>query len=131
MAKRVCPYFVGYCLVNPLRRLIHNPDKTRALRRGGMTVLDVGPGMGFFSIPMAEMVGSGGMVVCADVQERMLRALQRRAEAARLDDRIVLRFAGLILCASKISREIDFRLPSPWCTRSTTFRSSLPSCPPC
>jgi len=53
-----------------------------------MTVLDVGSAMGFFSLPMAEMVGSGGKVVCVDVQPGMLRVLRRRAAQAGLADRI-------------------------------------------
>lgn len=44
-----------------------------------MTVLDVGSAMGFFSLPMAEMVGPGGKVVCIDVQLKMLQVLRRRA----------------------------------------------------
>ena len=53
-----------------------------------MTVLDVGSAMGFFSLPMAEMVGPGGKVVCIDVQPGMLRVLRRRAAEAGLADRI-------------------------------------------
>lgn len=30
MSKRVCPWWLGYWLLNPLRRLIHNPDKILA-----------------------------------------------------------------------------------------------------
>ncbi len=112
MSKRVCPYWVGYWLANPLRRLIHNPDKILApFVTDGMTVLDVGPGMGFFSLPMAEMVGPGGKVVCADVQERMLRSLQKSAEAARLADRIVLRVCRPdSLCLDDFEGKIDFAL---------------------
>ncbi len=53
-----------------------------------MTVLDIGPGMGFFSIPMARMVGEGGKVVCVDIQKGMLDALIRRAEKSSLGERI-------------------------------------------
>ena len=46
MAQRVCPHWVGCLLLNPLRRLIHNPDQILASYvTGGMTVLDIGPGM--------------------------------------------------------------------------------------
>jgi ubiquinone/menaquinone biosynthesis C-methylase UbiE len=112
VSKRVCPFWVGYWLVNPLRRLIHNPDKILApFVADGMTVLDAGPGMGFFSLSMAEMVGLGGKVVCADVQERMLRSLQRRAEAAQLEDRIVLKVSRPdSLCLGDFEGKIDFAL---------------------
>ncbi len=92
MSKRVCPWWLGYWLVNPLRRLMHNPGTILdPFVSAGMTVLEVGPGMGFFSLPLARMVGAEGKVVCVDVQEKMLRALQRRARAAGLADRIVAR----------------------------------------
>jgi len=88
----MCPYWVGYFLVNPLRRLIHDPDKILApfVARGAM-VLDIGPAMGFFTLPLARMVGPQGKVVCVDVQEKMLRILARRAQKAQLADRIVTR----------------------------------------
>jgi ubiquinone/menaquinone biosynthesis C-methylase UbiE len=112
MSKHVCPFVVGYWLVNPLRRFIHNQDKILApFVAEGMTVLDIGPGMGFFSLPMAEMVGPGGKVVCADVQERMLRSLQRRAAAAQLEDRIVLKVSRPdSLCLVDYEGKIDFAL---------------------
>jgi len=92
MPKRVCPYWVGYILASPLRRLLHNPDRILASLVGsGMTVLDVGSAMGFFTLPIARMVGPDGRVVCVDLQEKMLQALRKRAAAAGLSDRIVAR----------------------------------------
>ena len=41
----------------------------------GMTVLDVGCGMGFFSIGLAKLVGDKGCVIAADVQPKMLSVL--------------------------------------------------------
>jgi ubiquinone/menaquinone biosynthesis C-methylase UbiE len=92
MAQRVCPCLVGYLLMNPLRRLIHHPEKfLTSLVTRGMTVLDIGPGMGFFTLPLAKMVGPNGKVIGVDRQEDMLYSLQKRAQAARLEDRIVTR----------------------------------------
>jgi len=112
MSKRVCPWWLGYWLVNPLRRMIHNPDKILApFVTAGMTVLDVGPGMGFFSLPLAGMAGPGGKVVCVDLQEKMLLALQRRAAAAQLAERIVSRVCTpTSLCIDDFSGKIDFAL---------------------
>ena len=91
MAKqhRVCPWWVGYFLASPLRRLFQDPDKILApyIRRG-MSVLEPGPGMGFFTLPMARMVGDEGCVYALDVQSRMLDGLERRARKAGLDERI-------------------------------------------
>ena len=49
-----------------------------------MTVIDVGCAMGFFSLPMAEMVGPGGKVICIDLQEKMVQGLYRKAKKKNL-----------------------------------------------
>jgi ubiquinone/menaquinone biosynthesis C-methylase UbiE len=92
MAKRVCPVWVGYLLASPIRRLFENPEKMfdRYIEEG-MNVLDIGCAMGFFSLPFARMVGSSGKVVCVDVQEKMIRSLNKRAQKAELSDRIETR----------------------------------------
>lgn len=53
-------------------------------------MLDVGPGIGYFTIPMARRVGSGGRVIAADIQESMLRGIVRRAERAGVRGQIEL-----------------------------------------
>ncbi len=112
MAKRICPYWVGYWLANPLRRLIHNPDEILAPYVGsGMTVLDIGSAMGFFSLPLARMVGPQGVVICVDVQEKMLSNLQYRAQKAQLAERIVARVCEpASLGLADFSGQIDFAL---------------------
>jgi 2-polyprenyl-3-methyl-5-hydroxy-6-metoxy-1,4-benzoquinol methylase len=76
-------------LANRLRKLLQNPYKILApYVKAGMTVLDIGSAMGFFSLPLAEMVGPGGKVVCIDVQPKMLQVLRRRAAEAGLAERI-------------------------------------------
>ena len=77
---RVCPWWNGYLLLSPLRRISENPRTILApLVARGMTVVDVGCAMGFYSLPLARMVGEGGRVVCVDLQQRMLSTLVRRA----------------------------------------------------
>jgi SAM-dependent methyltransferase len=49
--------------------------------------------MGFFTLPLARLVGPGGRVVAVDLQPKMLDALGRRAARAGLLDRIDLRLA--------------------------------------
>jgi len=89
MAEMVCPWWLGYVLANPLRRLLQDPDEIVAdYVEPGMAVLDVGCAMGFFSLPMARMVGPGGRIVCVDMQQRMLDGLTRRARRAGVLDRI-------------------------------------------
>lgn len=92
MSRHLCPYWVGRFLISPLRKPVHNPEKILApFVAVGMTVLDVGAGLGYFSLPLADFVGRRGRVVCADVQEKMLQTLKRRATAVGLQDRIILR----------------------------------------
>lgn len=53
-----------------------------------MTVLEPGPGMGFFTLEAARLVGPKGRVVAVDIQSKMLEVLRRRAQHARLLDRL-------------------------------------------
>jgi ubiquinone/menaquinone biosynthesis C-methylase UbiE len=112
MAKRVCPFWVGYLLINPLRKLFESPDKLlKPHITSGMTVLDVGSGMGFFSLPIARMVGAEGKVICVDVQEKMLISLKNRARKAGLSDRIETRICHQSsLGLDDLNGEIDFAL---------------------
>ena len=94
-AERVCPHWVGYLLINPLRKLFENPNKILGpFVQEGMVVLEPGCGMGYFTLPLARMVGPKGHVVAVDIQPKMLSALRRRAQRAGLLDIIELRHIG-------------------------------------
>jgi ubiquinone/menaquinone biosynthesis C-methylase UbiE len=112
MPHPVCPPWVGYLLANPLRRLFQKPEQILAgLVTPGMTVLEVGPGMGFFTLPMARMVGPEGRVVAVDVQEAMLRGLRRRAERAGLSERVITRVCPpTSLDVADFAGKVDFAL---------------------
>jgi len=102
MAEHVCPWWAGPLLASPLRRLMQKPEEILGdYVRPGMTALDVGCAMGFFSLPLAELVGPRGTVVCVDLQERMIRGLEKRARKAGVLDRMRTR-----VC-SKTSFELD------------------------
>ena len=89
MSDHLCPWWFAYMFDNPLRRFFHRPEKIfGSYVAKGMTVLDVGCGMGFFSIGLAKLVGDKGCVIAADVQPKMLSALEKRAEKAEVSDRI-------------------------------------------
>jgi len=95
MGHRVCPWWLGYLLASPLRKLMQDPARILAPHvREGMPVLEPGPGMGFFTLELARRVGPGGRVVAVDVQPRMLDGLRRRAAKAGLAGRIETRQAG-------------------------------------
>lgn len=93
--KHVCPWWLCYTFDNPLRRTFHDPIKILGpyLHRGD-TAIDIGPGMGYFSIPMAELVGPTGRAVAIDIQQRMLSALMKRAQKKGVADRIKPHLAG-------------------------------------
>ena len=85
----VCPWWLAYSFDNRLRRLIHRPDRLLdPYVRRGMTALDVGCGMGHFTLGLAEMVGSSGKVVAVDLQPEMLKVSSARVEQAGLGDRV-------------------------------------------
>lgn len=79
--KKTCPVWVGYGLNTRMRKLIHNPNKlVGKYIKPGMKVADIGTGMGFMTLPMAEMVGDHGKVIAVDIQEKMLSKVIRAAE---------------------------------------------------
>ena len=89
MAKRVCPYWVGYLLTSPLRKLFENPYRLFGdLVREGMIVIEPGSGMGYFTIPLAEMVGPSGKVIAIDIEPKMIAVLEKRATRAGMIERI-------------------------------------------
>jgi ubiquinone/menaquinone biosynthesis C-methylase UbiE len=76
----LCTWWIAYTFDNPLRKIFHNPDKIfKGYIKKGMTVLDIGCGMGYFSIAMAKMTGTKGRVIAVDVQEKMLKVMSKRA----------------------------------------------------
>ena len=91
MGGHICPWWFAYTFDNSFRRIFHNPEKMLgSYVSKGMTVLDVGCGMGFFAIGLARLVGDGGCVIAADVQPKMLDVMQKRAEKAGVSS--IIRF---------------------------------------
>lgn len=89
MGDHICPWWMGYVLANPLRRLLENPDKLLGpYVKPGMTVVEYGCGMGFFTLALARMVGPEGKVIAVDVQQKMLDGMQRRVNRAGLAERV-------------------------------------------
>jgi ubiquinone/menaquinone biosynthesis C-methylase UbiE len=87
--NRVCPVELASSLDSKIRRWLQNPhDIVAPYVKEGMIVLDVGCGPGFFSIEMAKLVGPGGKVISADLQEGMLQELGNKVRGTILEDRI-------------------------------------------
>jgi len=108
-SDHVCPWWFAYTFDNPLRRLVHNPEKMlQKFIKEGDTVVDIGCGMGYFSIGMARMVGETGRVISVDLQEKMLKRVRFRAEKKGLLSRITLH-----KCSSDklgVNEQADFAL---------------------
>jgi ubiquinone/menaquinone biosynthesis C-methylase UbiE len=92
-----CPWWLLFTFDNPLRKCIHDPHTILApYIRPGDTVLDVGCGMGYFTLELARLVNPQGLqdgegcVIAADLQAQMLAGLRQRAGRAGLLDRIRL-----------------------------------------
>lgn len=112
MAQRVCPWWLGYFLASPLRRFTTDPYKLLApYVREDMTVLEPGPGMGFFTVEIARMVGSTGQVMAIDIQPKMLASLRKRLAKAGLLARVETRLATKdSLGTADLAGRVDFTL---------------------
>jgi len=79
-------------LTCPLRRYLQDPTKILyPYVREGMTVLEPGPGMGFFTLELARRVGPAGRVIAVDIQPKMIAGLKRRLARAGVLDRVDVR----------------------------------------
>jgi 2-polyprenyl-3-methyl-5-hydroxy-6-metoxy-1,4-benzoquinol methylase len=77
---KVCPWWKAYTFDNPIRKLLHPPRRVLgAYIKERMTVMDVGCGMGHFSIGMAKLVGENGKVIAVDLQQKMLNVMLKPA----------------------------------------------------
>lgn len=87
LGPHTCPWWFAYSFDNPLRRLLHDPEAILGgLVETGQTVVDIGCGLGYFSIALARIVGPNGKVLALDVQSQMIRRARRRAESRGVAD---------------------------------------------
>ena len=54
--------------------------------------MDVGCGMGYFSMGMARLVGTSGKIIAVDLQQKMIDVMLKRARRAGVADRIIPHF---------------------------------------
>ena len=75
--EHVCPWWACYFFDNPVRKLFQDPYEILSpYVKQGFTVIDIGPGMGYFTIPLLKLVGKDGKVIAVDIQEKMLAAIK-------------------------------------------------------
>jgi 2-polyprenyl-3-methyl-5-hydroxy-6-metoxy-1,4-benzoquinol methylase len=88
--EHVCPWWACYSFDNPLRKIFQDPYKILSpYAKKGFTIIDIGPGMGYFTIPLLKLAGKDGKVIAVDIQEKMLRALKRRAIRSGVDAQLI------------------------------------------
>ena len=106
------PWWSGFLLTSPLRRLVHDPHEILSpFVREGMLVLEPGPGRGFFTLELARLVGDTGRVFTSELQAASVEGLKRRAKRAKLGERIDARQASrLSLGIDDLAGRIDFAL---------------------
>ena len=112
ITKKTCPVWLGYGLNANVRKIIHNPTKMLGkFIELGMMVADIGTGMGYMTLPMAEMVGSQGKVIAVDIQEEMLLKMNEIALHRQLSDRIdIVQSKQENLMLENYHESIDFAL---------------------
>jgi len=110
--QHICPVWVGYFMLSPLRSILQNPEKLlNSYINKGMNILEIGPAMGFFSIPMAKMTGPNGKVICVDIQKNMLKKLDIRAQSKQVNSIIETRLANNhSFHINDLEKKIDFTL---------------------
>ncbi len=82
------PEFAANLIDNPLRRRIQPPDEV-PLRHGiepGMTVLEVGPGNGTYTVATARRIGDAGKLISIDIEPKMIERLERRLLAEGIEN---------------------------------------------
>ena len=87
MGKGIFPHRWAFMLVLPFRRLFHSPKLMieRLEIKKDSTVLEIGPGPGFYSVEIARFLTEGKLVL-ADIQQEMLDYAKKRLTKRRLEN---------------------------------------------
>lgn len=109
--NHVCPWWLGYTFILPVRKYQHNPERILGPHiKQGMTVMDYGSAMGYFSIPLAQMTGPEGKVYCVDIQEKMLVKLRKRALRYDVSPIITTLLVNKNYDVKELQNKLDFAL---------------------
>lgn len=91
----------AFIIDNFFRHLFRPPEKlVSKYLTPGDTAADLGCGPGYFSLPMAKLVGERGRVHAVDFDDRVIKRLEKRAARLKHHDTIEARAAS--------ASEIDF-----------------------
>lgn len=103
-----CPWWLCFTFDNPIRGLFQNPFMIlRDYVSTDDTVLDIGPGMGYFTFPLSQMAGANGEVIALDIQEGMLKRLEQRVLKSKIENITVKLYDGVTF---NLNKKFDFVL---------------------
>ncbi len=68
-------------ILDPIRRLFESPQGLiEPYVRRGQVVADLGCGSGYYTFPLAELVGPEGKVYAVDLDKKIIRTLEKKAD---------------------------------------------------
>ena len=109
--QHICPWQGGPLLAASLRKLFHNPRRIIGpYLSKGKIAMDIGCGMGFFTIPMSDITGKQGKVIAVDLQPQMLAGLQKKAEKAGINNITYHQCSYDSLNVTQWEKSVDFVL---------------------
>ncbi len=101
------PYHVDRVkfLMSQERKQWHNPETilNEAGLKKGMVTADLGSGPGFFTIPMAQIIGDKGLVYAVDSSQTMLNGLKENISKSGVNPNII-RLLNSDVCHTGIPR---------------------------
>ena len=107
----VCPWQASSILTVPIRKLFHNTQHILSpYLSTGMTTMDIGCGIGYFTLAMAGMVGMSGKVVAVDLQPEMLEGLKKSIARTGENNIIPHQCAHNTLRVEEWNGTVDFAL---------------------
>lgn len=131
----VIPSWMVPLLALPIRKWWEDPDRiVRPLIQPGMRILEVGPGSGFFTLPMAEATGPSGAVACVELQAPVRDRLRAKLRRRRLGWAEVRPCSGRDLQVEDLEGRMDLavaidvlhEMPEPARALEQMFRSLRP-----
>ena len=81
-----CPYGQRFWLAPPHPLITRARLREILAPRPGERILEVGPGTGYYTLPLAQWIAPGGELDILDIQQEMLDATTRRAERRGLSN---------------------------------------------
>jgi ubiquinone/menaquinone biosynthesis C-methylase UbiE len=94
-----CPFSHAAVLESPLRVLVAGPKRILGAfgLAEGERVLEIGPGIGYYSLEATRRVGERGRLTCLDIQRDMLLEVRRRILVAGQDNAGFVQASAIML----------------------------------